>query len=284
MNSASVPKTQRVRIEIKGKKSNGEIEDQDGELKIKTEIDLGLKKGSASDDLEGMTESDHQKSMIIQYRATTRVTSKQKIPNNTLDLWAMFGHFTTMAECETILKKACESTTLNPINPFYAKGKSSSIAFKKDVRIARILAFKTARQLMFDLLKRYDQTSEKQIIPKDAQLEDYFIQFFPDGKKYPGDIEETDEFLKEVGISMVELPKKEAVPRKTIPDIKEGGKLKSNAMLQRLLTNAATIEKTETDPDAQRIRTDLIARLLSAVSNLTTTSLRDEVVYLENVS
>jgi len=135
-----------------------------------------------------------------------RPTDHPKTKNiliNDKDLWAIAGHCLIHDQCKEILRNAYDGFGIpkgyRPIPIEYKRVKINGSSYRKSELLARILCLETTRIMCFNLLK----TVKNSLIPEDSELKDYFLQFYENEEKFPGDIPESDELKRKCNVQIV---------------------------------------------------------------------------------
>ena len=203
-------------------------------------------------------------------RETARSNVKKVVPEPD-DLWAIAGKELSVAECQAILKEAADgTTTANPIDSQYTQIKSGGKTFTKDELLARILAHQTSRTMAFEMLKKKNKfRSTTPVLPKNAKLSDFWIQFYPEGPKYPGNSPDSTALRIAAGIQVykkgsgqISSTKKSAVVERIAPEFFDETLLHS---LQ--LSIAEDPEKPDLTSAERQNKIKILLNLLSKVDD-----------------
>jgi hypothetical protein len=250
--------------EVASSRKTEENAESSEEVEETDKKDFEVKTSSSSRDSNQTTVTKKKR------RETARSNVRKVVPEPD-DLWAIAGKELSVAECQTILKEAADGTlTANPIDSQYTQIKSGGKTFTKDELIARILANQTSRTIAFEMLKKKNKfRTTTPVLPKNAKLSDFWMQFYDDGPKYPGNSADSTALRSAAGIQVykkgggqVSTGKKSAVVERITPEFFD------ESLLHALqLAIAEDPEKPDLTSAERQIKVKTLLTLLSKVDD-----------------
>lgn len=235
----------------------------------KIAVEEPLQIGSSSNKESSKEISDRSKNGEGPRRYGSSRGNMKSFNVNEGDLWALGAKYPTVPILGDILATA--GTGKNPIPKNFTKRKEGTKAVNKPELLARVLFFKKSRNLLLDWLKEYNEKDDIGV-GEDSKLSDFYIQFNEEGIEWPGDQEETEEFLISSGIPhhtdlSARLSQEQIVPEKKESNLKQ-------STLKHL---KEAVAEDNNPSEISEKREKYISELLALYSEFTVKSLKKEI-------